>query len=68
MQGTVKFFQDVQGYGFITGEDGEEYFVHRTKILPQGDRSPTLNRNQRVTFEPSEGPKGPSAIDVEALS
>ena len=62
MKGKVKFYNDLKGFGFISGEDGKEYFVHRSG-LGEGVR---LGENDPVTFEvtPGEGGKGPKAIKV----
>ena len=62
--GTVKWFNDSKGYGFITPEDGgKDLFVHHTSILGEGYKS--LSEGQAVTFNIGEGPKGPNATDVE---
>lgn len=64
MQGTIKWFSAEKGYGFITREDGEgDVFVHYSAI--QGDGFRTLAEGQRVTFEVTDGPKGPQAQNVE---
>jgi len=60
MKGTVKFFNQMKGFGFIAGEDGKEYFVHQTGL--EGDV--TLNENDAVTFEVEEGDRGPKAVKV----
>jgi CspA family cold shock protein len=61
--GTVKWFNDEKGYGFITPDDGsKDLFVHHSNIMADGFRS--LNEGQAVTFEPAEGRKGPEATDV----
>ena len=61
MKGTVKFFNPQKGFGFIAGEDGNEYFVHQT-ALPEGL---ILNENDAVTFDVEEGDRGPKAINVK---
>ena len=62
-RGTVKWFSDRKGYGFITPEDsGEDLFVHHSNIEMEGFR--TLREGQTVDYEPSEGPKGPEASKV----
>jgi cold shock protein len=66
MEGTVKWFNDAKGYGFITTDDGVDVFVHYTAIVGQGFRS--LEENQRVSFEMKQGPKGPQAANVVRLS
>jgi len=63
--GTVKWFSDSKGFGFIEQADGPDVFVHFSAI--QGDGFKTLNEGQSVTFEVSEGPKGPQASNVEGL-
>ncbi|PIE55220.1 MAG: cold-shock protein [Dethiosulfovibrio peptidovorans] len=64
-QGTVKWFNDTKGYGFITGEDGKDYFVHFSAINVDGFK--TLNEGQAVTFTIEEGQKGPQASDVSPV-
>ena len=65
--GTVKWFNDQKGFGFITREDGEkDCFVHHTAIQADGFR--TLTEGQRVEFDVVEGQKGPAAENVVALS
>ena len=62
-QGTVKWFNNAKGYGFIQPEaGGEDIFVHHTAILAEGYRS--LNQGERVNFEIVEGPKGLQARNV----
>ena len=60
MKGIVKFFNDMKGFGFITGDDGKEYFVHQTG-LKTGIR---LHENDAVTFDVEEGTRGPKAVNV----
>ncbi len=60
MKGTVKFFNDMKGFGFIAGEDGNEYFVHQTG-LKEGVR---LQQNDSVTFDVEKGDRGPKAVNV----
>lgn len=62
--GTVKWFNDSKGYGFITRESGSDVFVHYSAI--QGHGFKTLKEGQRVEFEMGRGPKGPQAVDVVA--
>lgn len=61
--GTVKWFNESKGYGFITRDDGgKDVFVHFSTIQGSGFR--TLNEGQKVSFEIEEGPKGPQAANV----
>jgi CspA family cold shock protein len=63
--GTVKWFSDEKGYGFITPSDGaKDLFVHHSDIL--GDGFKTLAEGSEVTYEASSGDKGPKAINVQA--
>jgi len=61
-QGTVKWFNESKGFGFITSEDGNDIFVHYSAI--QGDGFKTLAEGDKVSFEIEKGPKGPKAINV----
>ncbi|MBU3911530.1 MAG: cold-shock protein [Candidatus Omnitrophica bacterium] len=61
-KGTVKWFNDQKGFGFITPEEGADVFVHHTAI--QGDGFKTLAEGQAVEFEITEGPKGKQAQNV----
>jgi CspA family cold shock protein len=60
--GTVKWFDDAKGYGFIASDDGGDVFVHQSAIRAEGFR--TLREGQRVSFEQERGPKGPRAQKV----
>jgi CspA family cold shock protein len=65
-QGTVKWFNDAKGFGFITVDGGEkDVFVHHTAVEMQGFK--TLAEGQRVEFEVVQGPKGPAAERVRAI-
>jgi CspA family cold shock protein len=65
-QGTVKWFNAEKGYGFITpDEGGADLFVHHSAIQTRGFR--TLEENQRVSFDISQGQKGPQATNVQKL-
>lgn len=62
-RGTVKWFSDSKGYGFVTPDDGgQDVFIHHTAIEGTGFKS--LAENDVVEFETEEGPKGPRAINV----
>jgi CspA family cold shock protein len=64
--GTVKWFNDAKGYGFIApDEGGKDLFVHHTQIVGEGFKS--LPENARVEFQAREGQKGPEAIDVQQV-
>jgi len=65
--GTVKWFNDVKGYGFIAPDEGDkDVFVHYSGIA--GDGFKKLSEGERVEFEVREGTKGPEAINVVAIS
>ena len=61
-QGTVMWFSDQKGYGFIAVEGGKDVFVHHTAI--QGEGFKTLSEGQRVSFDITTGPKGEQAANV----
>jgi cold shock protein len=65
-QGTVKWFNDAKGYGFITRPHGADVFVHHASIVAEGFR--TLSEGDRVSFEVVEGPKGLQAKNVVKIS
>ena len=64
-EGTVKWFNESKGYGFISQENGSDVFVHYSAI--QGDGFRTLNEGDRVSFDIGDGPKGPHAINVSRV-
>ncbi|MDY6821817.1 MAG: cold shock domain-containing protein [Deferribacterota bacterium] len=64
-KGTVKWFNDSKGYGFITSSDGKDVFVHYSAISAQGFK--TLKEGDEVTFDIIDGPKGPQASNVSII-
>ena len=62
MTGTVKWFNNQKGYGFITGEDGNDVFVHYSGLQMEGFKS--LEEGAAVEFEITDGTKGPQATNV----
>ena len=64
-EGTVKWFNDAKGFGFIEQDGGNDVFVHHTAIKADGFKS--LQEGARVSFEIVDGPKGPAAEDVTQL-
>jgi CspA family cold shock protein len=65
-EGTVKWFNDAKGFGFIQTTDGKDVFVHQSEIQTDGYRS--LAEGARVEFEMGEGPKGPKAMQVRPIA
>ena len=63
--GTVKWFNDAKGYGFISREGSDDVFVHHTAIMMEGFK--TLNEEQKVEFSVEQGDKGLQAIDVRPV-
>jgi CspA family cold shock protein len=64
--GTVKWFNDKKGYGFIQSEDGQDIFVHHTGINGSGFK--TLKDGDHVTFDITQGKKGPAAVNVTTVN
>ncbi|MDF9407946.1 MAG: Cold shock protein CspC [Pelotomaculum sp. PtaB.Bin013] len=65
MFGTVKWFNDSKGYGFIEQEDGTDIFVHYSAIQNSGFK--TLNEGQKVQFDINSGPRGQQAANVQVV-
>ena len=61
-KGTVKWFNESKGFGFLSRDDGDDVFVHYSSIQSSGFKS--LNEGQSVEFEVQDGPKGPQAVNV----
>ena len=61
MKGTVKFFNEMKGFGFIVGEDGKEVFVHKSSL----GEGVTLHENDSVAYDVEQGDKGPKAVNVK---
>ncbi|MGQ7855374.1 cold-shock protein [Pedobacter sp. WC2501] len=61
MQGTVKFYNESKGFGFIITENGDEVFVHVTGLTDK------ISQNNRVEFEIAQGKKGPNAVNVKLI-
>jgi CspA family cold shock protein len=64
-KGTVKWFNDAKGFGFITRENGPDVFVHHTAIIAEGFRS--LSEGDQVQFDVTQGPKGLQASNVTRI-
>jgi cold shock protein len=64
-QGTVKWFNDSKGFGFITSDEGADIFVHHSAIQAEGFKS--LAEGDKVSFETEKGPKGPKAVNVKKI-
>jgi CspA family cold shock protein len=63
--GVVKWFSSQRGYGFVSQENGPDVFVHHSAI--QGEGTKSLEENQKVEFDITEGPKGPQAMNVRPV-
>lgn len=66
LNGVVKWFNDEKGYGFISGEDGNDVFVHYSAIKEEGARK-KLNEGEQVKYDVVEGPKGLQASNVQKI-
>jgi CspA family cold shock protein len=64
-KGTVKWFNEKKGFGFLSREDGDDVFVHHTSIQAEGFK--TLREGQEVEFKVQDGPKGPQAVNVREV-
>ena len=64
-KGTVKWFNEKKGFGFLSREGGDDVFVHHTSIQAEGFK--TLREGQEVEFEVQDGPKGPQAVNVREV-
>ena len=65
MNGTVKWFNGDKGFGFITGDDGVDVFAHYSQIQKDGFKN--LEEGEKVTFDLTQGPKGPQAENIVSL-
>jgi len=65
IEGTVKWFNDSKGFGFLSQEGGPDVFVHHSEIRAEGFK--TLSEGDKVSFEVTESPKGPRAANVTPL-
>ena len=61
MKGTVKFFNPDKKFGFVTGEDGKDYFVHQSALA----MGVSITQNDKIEFDPEQGDKGMRAINVK---
>jgi len=61
MDGTVKFFNEEKGFGFIAADDGKEYFVHKSAL----EEGVNLAENDAVSFDVEQGDRGPKAVNVK---
>ncbi len=64
-EGTVKWFNDSKGFGFITQDDGPDVFAHYSAIAGDGFKS--LAEGDRVSFDINDGPKGPQAANIQKI-
>lgn len=61
MQGTIKFYNESKGFGFVVTENGDEIFVHVTGLIDK------VSQNDRVEFEIAQGKKGPNAVNIKLI-
>lgn len=61
-KGTVKFFNDAKGFGFITNEDGKDIFVHANDL-----KGLKITEGDKVSFDTADGKKGPMAVNIELI-
>ena len=64
VEGTVKFFNNLKHFGFIAGDDGQQYFVHISGLKP----GTSINEGDKVSFKAVQGDKGPKAEEVEKIT
>ncbi len=65
LNGKVKSFNKIKGYGFINGDDGNEYFFHFSSLNMEGFK--TVNVEDKVAFEPQDGEKGKRALNIDII-
>ncbi len=66
MKGTVKWFNEEKGFGFITAEDGKDVFAHYSEIQKEGFKK--LTEGEEVTFDVTDGAKGPQATNITSCN
>lgn len=68
MRGVIKWFNNVKGYGFLTGQDGRDFFVHHSDLRCDRKTRDSLKGGEEVEFEESAGPKGPKAANIRLVA
>lgn len=68
MRGVIKWFNNVKGYGFLTGQDGRDFFVHHSDLRCDRKMRDSLKGGEEVDFEESAGPKGPKAVNIRLVA